>query len=212
MKNTEALKLPKTILGIIVCLMMSCTSYRAITTVSLTENLAHAPGSLSAGKVIRLDMKGGEVIEYLKVTAVDSMRIAGVQTIVINGNRTSQTTIVKREEIVRIQKQRHQGEVVALEDILRLTLKDGEHIKKFRVKEIDSLGINGVEPLLKNESSVPIKLRQIPVSDIDYIWKRGYSPGKTIGLVFGVLGISCITTFIVGIFTDPCHTIGAGCN
>jgi len=62
-------ELQRTIISVLFALLItSCASYKAI-----------APETIAPGNVIRVTMKNGEKIDYLKVTAADSEKIIGIQ-------------------------------------------------------------------------------------------------------------------------------------
>jgi hypothetical protein len=91
------------ILFIAAAMMMSCSSYTNISTVSLADR--HAD-SVQTGNYLRIKMRDAS-LHYLEVTAIDSERIAGVETVVIHGDRAKQTIVLSRAEIVRIQRERN---------------------------------------------------------------------------------------------------------
>ena len=68
-KTTQSIReLQRTIIPFFFALLItSCASYKAI-----------APESIAPGNVIRVTMRNGEKIDYLKVTAADSEKIIGI--------------------------------------------------------------------------------------------------------------------------------------
>jgi len=72
------MKTTRITLPVIALVFMSCASYKAIVPGS-TDHFSGASPSIVPGNVIRVTMKNGEIIEYLKVTSIDSEKILGIQ-------------------------------------------------------------------------------------------------------------------------------------
>jgi len=72
-------------------------------------------------------------------------------------------------------------------DELRLTTRDSR-VRELTVREITGLSISGEQ-------------EQVPLSDIARMERREFSPGKTAGLVGGVLGTAILTYAVIFLAT-----------
>ena len=187
MKNLAILSLTNLASLCLIILVISCTSFKTVSTARLSENLSKIPGSVSTGNVVRIKLKN-ETIEKLKVTAIDSDRIAGVQSIVIDGHRVQQTRIIKHTDIETMQKQRP----IVSGNIVNVTMKDGTSIKKMKVKEINSEEITGTQISLGSKGEWVYLPKALMITDIKEIKKRRFSPLKTLVLVVSVVSIPTI--------------------
>ena len=84
-------------------------------------------------------------------------------------------------------------------NVLRITMKDGEKIKKLKVKEADSLKISGVHHESTKRGWISVN-KIIMINDTNEIKKREFSLGKTSGLI--ILSIS-LPILIVGLVYSP---------
>ena len=102
-------ELQRTIISVLFALLItSCASYKAI-----------APETIAPGNVVRVRLKTGETIKELKVAAVDSLSIAGGQSIFNLETSYYQSRIIRRTDIQSIKKRKiSAGKTAALVVIL----------------------------------------------------------------------------------------------
>jgi hypothetical protein len=94
-----------TIVLIFALLIMSCASHKTIAPAS-SDHLSGTTPSIVPGNVVRVTLKTGETIRALKVTAVDSLRIAGSQSTFTLETKYDQSRIIRLTDIQSIKKRK----------------------------------------------------------------------------------------------------------
>ena len=100
--------------GLIALLVTSCVSYKAIPPGSI-DHLSGPSTPIVPGNRIRIIMKSGEEIKYMKVTGVDSEKIVGIVMIQLNGYWNRDNKQIMMSDIQSIKKQKFSaGKTVGL--------------------------------------------------------------------------------------------------